>query len=209
MIVVVPVPAEIARPDGPIVATFTSEDDHATCVVRFSVVPSLKFPVAVNGWELPRTITALVGVTVMEVIVALVTVNVAEPTCPANSAEIVALPGETPVARPLVELLTVATDGEDEVHDAEFVRSCVLPSAKTPVAWKRIPVWAATVAVAGVTCTAVRGAASTTRCALPDTEPSCAVIVAVPADWPVTKPKFVTVATAGAEDVQVAAVLMF
>jgi hypothetical protein len=35
------------------------------------------------------------------------------------------------------------------------------------------------------------------------------VIVAVPADWPVTKPKFVTVATAGAEDVQVAAVLMF
>jgi hypothetical protein len=62
------------------VATFALEDVQVTWVVRFSVVPSLKFPMAVNCWEPPRATLASLGVTVMEVRAALVTVNDAVPT---------------------------------------------------------------------------------------------------------------------------------
>jgi len=65
---------------------------------------------------------------------------------------IIAVPGVTPVTRPLLPIasLTVATVAGDDVHSAEFVRSCVLPSAKVPVALNCVPVSSATVAVAGV-----------------------------------------------------------
>lgn len=80
VIVVVPVPAVLANPVLLIVATFTLEDVQVTWVVRFSLVPSLKLPMAVNCWELPRARLASLGVTVMEVRAALVTVNDAVPT---------------------------------------------------------------------------------------------------------------------------------
>jgi len=48
----------------------------------------------------------------------------------------VAVPGATPVAKPLVDdaLLTVAIEAGDEVQIAEPVRFCVLPSANPPIA---------------------------------------------------------------------------
>ena len=124
VIVVVPVPALFAKPVALTVATFTEDDDQVTSSVRFSVEPSLKLPVAVNSWEVPRAMLALLGATVIEVKVALVTVNDAVPTCPAKSAVIVAVPGAWPVAIPFVPaaLLTVATDAGDEVHDTDEVR---------------------------------------------------------------------------------------
>ncbi len=73
---------------------------------------------------------------VMELRVALVTVNIADPDCPANSAVMVAVPGATPAAKPLVgdALLTVATEAGDEVQLTEPVRFCVLLSENTPTA---------------------------------------------------------------------------
>lgn len=41
-------------------------------------------------------------------------------------------PAADPVARPVALMLT--TVGLDEVHVTEFVRSCVVPSVKVPVA---------------------------------------------------------------------------
>lgn len=100
----------------------------------------------------------------------------------------VAAPGAIPVANPLAPAasLTVATDIGEEVHDTEFVRFWVLPSANVPSALNCVPVCCATVALAGVICTEVRGEDSTTKLAAPLTEPCCAVMDAVPGDWPVT-----------------------
>ena len=128
------------------------------------------------------------GVTVTEIKVVLVTVNDVVPTCPANKAVMVAVPGASPVANPIVPpvLFTVATDAGDEVHDAELVRSCVLPSANVPIALNCTPVCCATVAWAGVICSDIIGEDSTNRLATPLIEPCRAVMVAVPGDWPVT-----------------------
>jgi hypothetical protein len=125
VIVVVPVPAVLASPFPPIVATFALDDVQVTWDVRFCVVPSLKVPVAVNCCELPKGMLGELGVTVIEVRVALVTENDAVPTCPANSAVMVAVPGATPLANPFdpTVSLTVATDTGEAVHDADPVRS--------------------------------------------------------------------------------------
>ena len=63
----------------------------------------------------------------------------------------VAVPGAIPVAKPLVPAtsLTVATEIGDEVHDTEFVRFWVLPSANVPIALNCVLVCSATVALAG------------------------------------------------------------
>ena len=130
------------------------------------------------------------GVTVMEVRAALVTVNAAVPTSLANRAVIVAVPGAIPLASPLVPAasLTVAIEIGDEVHDTEFVRSSVLPSANTPMAPNCTLVCSATTALPGLICTDVSAEDSTTTLPVPVTEPSCAVMVALPGDWPVTWP---------------------
>src|SRR5271163_1040083 len=47
-------------------------------------------------------------------------------------AVIVTLPAETPVARPVAEMLTMP--GVEEFHETEFVRLSVLPSEKVPTA---------------------------------------------------------------------------
>jgi len=141
----------------------------------------------------------------MEVSVASVTVRVAAPDSVEKSAVMVDFPAATPVARPLVgeALLTVATDAGDDVQLTELVRFCVLLSENTPMALNCVAVSAATVAVAGVTCSWLRVEESTTNAAVPLTEPCCAVMVAVPADWPVTWPKLLILATLVAEELQV------
>jgi hypothetical protein len=134
--VLVPVAAVVAKPLEFTDATPTFDELQVTCVLRFSVDPSLKLPTAVNCTDPPAATEGLLGVTVIDVSVALVTVNPAVPNWPANRAVIVALPGETPVAKPLVsvESPTVATDEGAEDQDAEPVRFCILPSAKFPIA---------------------------------------------------------------------------
>jgi hypothetical protein len=65
------------------------------------------------------------GVTVMEVSVGATTVNVALPLVPPTVAEIVALPGESPVARPAE--LTVAAVAFEDAHVADAVTLLVVP----------------------------------------------------------------------------------
>lgn len=71
----------------------------------------------------------LLGVTAIEVKVAVVTVMVSGVVAliPAKDAETVLVPVATPVAMPALsaELLTVATEGVEEVHVTADVRSNV------------------------------------------------------------------------------------
>lgn len=73
--VVGPGVTEVANPFEPaallIIATDLDEDPQVTDVVRFLVVPSEYFPVAVNCCAVPKAILGLAGVTSIEVSVTL------------------------------------------------------------------------------------------------------------------------------------------
>src|SRR5882762_3480826 len=106
---------------------------------------------------------------------------------PANAPVMFVLPGETPTASPEfpAELLMVAKAGLDEVHVTELVRSCVLPSPNVPTALYCRPTSTGMLIVVGVTAIDCNAVDSTTTLAVFETEPSVAVMVAAPADWPV------------------------
>src|SRR2546422_6121807 len=72
----------------------------------------------------------------MDVIVAFVTVMLALPTIPFKRAVTVVDPGVIAVSTPrnVLPLLTVATEGDEEVHFTAPVTFCVVPSANVPVA---------------------------------------------------------------------------
>ncbi len=74
----------------------------------------------------PRANDAFAGVTVNDTRAAGPTVSCAVPLMPPDVAVIVVTPLPTPVAKP--PLLTVAAAGLLELHVADVVRFCVLPS---------------------------------------------------------------------------------
>jgi len=126
---------------------------------------------------------------------AAVTVKVAEPDLPPELAVIFAVPVEWPVATP--GDTTVATAMVPDFHITLLLMSALVPLEKVPVATKRWVRPICTVASAGATlidCNVV--AAPTVRVAEPDLPPEVAVIVALPAEWPVATPGDTTVAIA-------------
>ena len=205
--VVLPLPALLASPAALTVATAMSDESQFAWLVMFSTNPSLNVPTALNCCADPWLMLMLAGVMLMDTRVALVTVSVALPTCPANNAEIVVLPGVSPMAVPWLPgaLLTVATAGADDVHATMPVKSRLSPLAKIPVVVKLVLMLAGTLKVAGATCSDARPDPSTTRFTVPLIVPTWAVITAIPADWPVAVPDCATVATCASEVVQVAA----
>ena len=84
------------------------------------------------------------------------------------------------------------------------VTSCVLPSVSVPVALNACDVPRAKEALAGVTAIETSAGCATASAAVPEIAPEVAVIVAFPMPAPVANPVAPTVATPGAEDVQVA-----
>ena len=123
---VVPVEALLASPFDLIVATVTSDEVQATWTVILTTELSVNVPWAANSCGDPKLIVGLLGVTVIEVRVAVVTVRVmGVALIPAKDAETVLVPVATPLATPALaaELLTVATDGVEDVHVTADVRS--------------------------------------------------------------------------------------
>ena len=110
------------------VAIFVAEDVQVDRFEMFWVVPSEKFPFAVNCCCVPTSMVGLAGVTVIEFREAFVTVRVADPEMLPMVAVMVALPCATAVAMPFVPpvLLTVATVVEDEFQLTLEVRFWVL-----------------------------------------------------------------------------------
>ena len=148
------------------------------------VEPSVNSPCAANSCDEPRLMVGLLGVTEIEVNVAVVTVRVVVALIPAKAAEMVVLPVATPVTMPALsdELLTVATDGVDEVHVTADVRSSCLPSLNVPMAVSWVSMVAGSLRFCGVILIEIRLDPSTIRDAEALFAPNVAVIMAVPGD---------------------------
>ena len=131
---------------------------------------------------LPKGIPTLLGETDTEVRLALVMFKVIVPagTDP-KTARTVTVPGATPVAMPDV-LETVATVASEDVHVAEVVRFCVVPSAKVPTAFNCTEVCSASLEPGFGELTAIDTSCEdvTTRSVVPLTLPCVAVIVTDP-----------------------------
>jgi hypothetical protein len=87
-------------------------------------------PEAVNCFLLPSGTVGLAGVTVIADRVAWFTLKVVVPEILLDVAVTVAVPGATAEARPL--LLTVATEGSDEIQVTCVLISWVVPSEYVP-----------------------------------------------------------------------------
>jgi hypothetical protein len=118
------------------VAILVADEVQAERFETSWVVPSEKFPVAVNCCCVPTSIDGVAGVTVIELSDAFVTVSEAVPDTLPELAVIVVIPPATPVASPFVPpvLLMVATVVEEELHVTELVRFWVLWSLNVPLA---------------------------------------------------------------------------
>ena len=121
----------------------------------------------------------------------------------------VTTPAPTAVARPIAPsvLLTVAMPPVDGDHVTAEVRSWVDPSEKVPVAVSCLLAPIASVAPDGAIESATSEAALTVSVEAPWTEPTVAVIVVPPAESALAAPLEETVATAKADEVQVALVV--
>lgn len=125
VMVVVPVPALLAKPVEFTVATAPALEVHVTDG-NACVLPSSKLPVALNCSPVPNAIDGSDGLIVMEIRWAGTTVrtvvSVTEPTL----AVMVVEPAASVAARPVPS--TLATDVSEELHVTPLLRSELLPS---------------------------------------------------------------------------------
>lgn len=148
----------------------------------------------------PAAIFGLAGRMLIDVILALDTVNPVEPVIEPNSAEIVVVPLVRLVTNPA--LLIGAIAACEELHATVAVMSCVLLSLKVPVATNCLEAPTGMLEFTGVTAIETKLAPVTVSIALPVTDPEVALTLAVPAATPVANPEESMLATLGAEDDQ-------
>lgn len=134
VMVTVPVDCEVANPAVLTAATAGFVDPHEAEVVTSCVLSSLNLAMALNCSVVPRAIDCPPGFRVIETRVGCdnVTVRTVEPVTDCTLALMVAVPVPTAEESPAEPIL--ATPVFEDVQVAEFVRSCVLPSLKVPVA---------------------------------------------------------------------------
>ena len=114
----------VASPALSIVAVAVFEDDQVTELVRSTVLPFWRTPVAVYCCVAPEEIDWLAGVIEMDARFAVVTFTVVEPLVPFNVALMVADPEATPLTSPVE--FTVAMATSDDAQLAESVMVSVL-----------------------------------------------------------------------------------
>ena len=125
VIVVVPVPKLLANPLASTEATAPDEDDQLTDDNN-CVLPSSKFPTALNCSVVPNAIEELAELTEIEIRCAGTTVRTLLSLKDPTVALIVVEPTATVVASPFPS--TVTTDGEDELQATPLFRSELVPS---------------------------------------------------------------------------------
>lgn len=125
VIVVVPVPKLLANPLTSTEATAPDEDDQLTDDNN-CVLPSSKFPTALNCSVVPNAIEELAELTEIEIRCAGTTVRTLLSLKDPTVALIVVEPAATVVASPFPS--TVTTDGEDELQATPLFRSELVPS---------------------------------------------------------------------------------
>jgi len=181
-IVVVPVPSVLASPAVPavllIVATVATVELQCPLCVRSCVLPSVKVPVAMNCCVMPRETVGAGGLIVIDTSAAAVTVSSVDPLTVPELAVMLAIPITTICASPALLIVAVETVSDD--HVAVLVRSCVLPSVNVPVAVNCCVVPNASEGVAGVMASETSAAEVTLRVVELVTDPTLAVMLAVP-----------------------------
>jgi len=214
VIVAVPAPTALKRRLPLIVATPVLEDVQVRSVLRFWVVLSEKFPVAVNCSVVPGAMLELDVLSVIEDNVAGVTVKVALPERLLQTlailqvAVIVAVPVPAPTVLTSPLLLTVASDVFEEVQVRSLLKFWVVLSEKVPVAVICWLVPAAMLGIGGVRAIEANVAGVTVTVKFEEAVPQTLgvaqvpLIVAVPAPTVLTLPLLLTVATALLEEVQ-------
>jgi len=125
VIVVVPVPRLVANPLASIEATPPEEDDQLTDGNN-CVLPSSKFPTALNCSVVPNAIEGFAGLTEIEIRCAATTVSTLLSLNDPTVAVIVVEPAARVAASPFPS--TVATDVEDELQVTPLFRSELVPS---------------------------------------------------------------------------------
>ena len=108
------------------------------------------------------------------------------PGIPPEVAVIVVVPAATVVTKPL--LLTVATEGSDELQAACEVKSWIVPSENVPVAANCCVACRGMLELAGVIEMEDKVAEVTVRDVLPEVFPKVAAMVTVPGVTPVARP---------------------
>jgi hypothetical protein len=176
----------VARPLALIVATLVLLEVNVAPGVRSCVEPSEYVPVAVNCCVTPFAMIGLVGVTVIRASVAGVTVSVVEFTVEPCEQVIVVWPVASAVAMPAAEML--ATVGDEELHVAVAVMSCVEPSVKTPVATNGTVVPTAALGFTGTIEMDARIAGVTLSVVAPCTESCVALTIVAPMAVPSARP---------------------
>src|ERR1700719_4569119 len=193
VIVAVPGATPVTRPLPLTVAAAVLLELHV--ITRpVSAMPFASFGIAINCTVCPTTKLAVAGVSVTEATGTAVTVMADVPFCPSLVAVIVAVPGATPVTRPLP--LTVAAAVLLEPHvTTRPVSAAPFASFGIAVNWIVCP--AVRLVVAGVTATDATGTTATVIADVPLCPSLVAVIVAAPTATAVTRPLALTVAAAG------------
>lgn len=131
VIVAVPPPTPLARPDGLIVAIDDDDVVHET-EVNNCVLPSSKLPTAPNCKVVPAAMVGTAGVTAIEVRCAATTVSVEVSLKDPKVAVIVVDPAATVVTIPLLSTVAVAVEEEFQVTPLD--RSELVPLLYVAVA---------------------------------------------------------------------------
>jgi len=217
VIVALPGPTLLTSPPLLTVATAGFEEVQVRSALRFCVELSEKVPVAVNCRLMPGAMLGVVGVSAIDVRVAPVTVTMVLPVIEPHTLAtlqvtvIVALP--VPMVRTSPVLLTVATEGFEEVQIRSALRSCVELSEKVPVAVNCRLVPGAMLGDGGASAIDTMVAAVTVIVTVAEAEPQTLataqvpVIVAVPGPTALILPLLLTAATDGLEEDQVRSAL--
>jgi len=139
------------------------------------------------------------------------TFNAVVPFTVPNAALIVVVPVLRVVASPCdpEASLIVATLAAEELQYADWVRSCVLPSVKVPVAANCCVVPAAIDGSGGEMEIETNAAWVTVSSVEPVTDPDVALMLAVPLPNPLATPELLIVATETASDDHAAVVVRF
>src|SRR5712691_409091 len=199
VMVTLPVATPVTSPPVDTAATPGALDAHVT-VRPASTFPFASLSSAVSCCVDPTDTLAEAGLTVTEATGRGFTVTAALAVFPALVAVIVTAPAATPVTSPVDD--TVATAGALDAQVTDRPES-TLPAESSTVAASCTVAPASTTAVTGLTVTEATGTGFTVTVARPVIPSLVALIVAVPAATPVTRPPVDTVATPRALDAHV------
>src|SRR3989449_887219 len=192
VIVTAPAPAPVTSPVEVTVATAGVLDAHVTARPA-STLAAASLSVAVSCTVPPTYTFGTVGLMVTDATGTVDTVSAAVPFCPSLVAVIVAAPTATPVTSPVTDTVAIAV--------FELAHVIARPPSTFPAASFGVAVSCTVpptymLGVVGLTATEATGTKLTVTAVVPLCPSLVAVIVTLPADWPVTRPLALTPASA-------------